>query len=122
MYSGKSTCVSLLKSLQDICSSRSLLLQMGQWMARMEKHNDHEKMTPTLFHSLRINKITTEMLDYGLKKLRGSLWRKPAGLQQQGLVMHCPLSCQVKDLSCYHSVLRRSMTGFAYRPEALYSG
>lgn len=91
-------------------------------MAGMEKHNDHEKMTPALFHPLRISKNTTKILDHGLKKQTGNLWEKPAGLLQQGLVMCCPLSCQVKDLSCYRSVLRRSTTGFAYRPEALYSG
>lgn len=97
------------------------LLQMGQQTAEMEKHNDHKKMKPALFHSLRISKITTTVLDHVLKKQTENLWEKPAGLPQEGLVMCCPLSCQVKDLSCYRSVLRRSTTGFAYRPEALYS-
>lgn len=70
------------------------LLQMGQRMAGMEKHNDHENMTLALFQCLRVSKITTKILDHGLKRQTGNLWEKPSGLQQQGLVMCCPLNCQ----------------------------
>lgn len=67
---------------------------MGQRTEGMEKRNDHEKITPTLFHSLSVSKMTTKILDHKLKKHTGNLWEKPDSLWQQGLIKCCPLSCQ----------------------------
>lgn len=94
----------------------------GRWVSgqRGRKNTTIPRKRRPPFSSLKeFPKLPPKYRTMGLKSRQGTSGKS---LQQQGHVMCCLLSCQVKDLSCYRSVLRRSTIGFAYLPKALYSG